>query len=225
LRILVVAATAAEVAPFAARLRHTANRTQRVVGYSGVDHDIDILVSGVGMVAAASWTSRELARERYDLALNLGVCGSFRRTLGLGTVVHVFSDGFAELGAEDGDAFLTIQQMGLLGVDEFPFSRGRLFNSSPPALHALATLPAVNGITVNTVHGNEQSIAVVVERFKPDVESMEGAGFMYACLIHGVPFAQVRAISNLVERRNRKAWKLDLAISELGAATWRLLES
>ena len=32
---------------------------------------------------------------------------------------------------------------------------------------------------------------------------MEGAAFMYACLIQGVPFAQVRAVSNIVERRNR----------------------
>ena len=73
------------------------------------------------------------------------------------------------------------------------------------------------------MHGSEQSIACVVERFSPDVESMEGAGFMYACLIHGVPFAQVRGVSNVVERRNRAAWKLDVAINELGAATWELL--
>jgi futalosine hydrolase len=48
---------------------------------------------------------------------------------------------------------------------------------------------------------------------------------MYACLIHGVPFAQVRAVSNFVERRNRDAWKLDLAIRELGSAAWRLLDA
>ena len=29
---------------------------------------------------------------------------------------------------------------------------------------------------------------------------MEGAAFMYACLIQDVPFAQVRAVSNMVER-------------------------
>jgi len=225
LRVLVVTATAAEVAPFAARLRHTANRTQRVVGYSGANHEVNILISGVGMIAAAAWTTRELARERYDLALNLGVCGSFHRLLAPGSVVHVISDCVAELGAEDGDAFLTIQQMGLLGENEFPFQGGRLVNTSAPAAPALTHLRTVNGITVNTAHGSERSIASAVERFHPDVESMEGAGFMYACLIHGVPFAQVRAVSNIVERRNRAAWKLDLAINELGAATWGLLTS
>ena len=39
---------------------------------------------------------------------------------------------------------------------------------------------------------------------------------MYACLIHGVPFAQVRAVSNVVERRNRDAWKLAEAIEQPG---------
>ncbi len=65
----------------------------------------------------------------------------------------------------------------------------------------------------------------MTERFNPDVESMEGAAFMYACLIHGVPFAQVRAVSNIVERRNRAAWKLDEAIAKLGAAARQILES
>jgi futalosine hydrolase len=83
---------------------------------------------------------------------------------------------------------------------------------------------AVSGITVNTVHGDEESIARVRERFDPDVETMEGAAFMYACLIHGVPFAQVRAVSNMVERRNRAAWKLDEAISNLGTVACQILE-
>ena len=54
---------------------------------------------------------------------------------------------------------------------------------------------------------------------------MEGAGFMYACLVEGVPFAQIRAVSNVVERRNRNAWKLNVAIDNLGAAALRILDS
>jgi futalosine hydrolase len=139
--------------------------------------------------------------------------------------VHVVSDHLVELGAEDGDSFLTIQQMKLLGDDEFPFTGGRLVNTALPPLSALNSLPQVHGVTVNTVHGNDASIARVTERFKPDVESMEGAAFMYACLIHGVPFAQVRAVSNVVERRNRAAWKLNEAIAELAVVGRRILES
>ena len=63
------------------------------------------------------------------------------------------------------------------------------------------------------MHGNERSIAAISERFSPQVESMEGAAFMSACLMHQVPFAQVRAVSNIVERRNRDAWKMAEAIA------------
>jgi futalosine hydrolase len=153
------------------------------------------------------------------------VCGSFRSDLAPGTVVHVISDGLPELGAEDGAGFLTIQEMQLLGDDEFPFTGGRLVNAAPPPIGTLANLRRVDGITVNTIHGDEESIARVRERFNPDVESMEGAAFMYACLIHGVPFAQVRAVSNMVERRNRPAWKLEEAVACLCAAARQILES
>jgi len=54
---------------------------------------------------------------------------------------------------------------------------------------------------------------------------MEGAAFMYACLIAGVPFAQVRAVSNRVERRNRAAWDLAGAIENLGRVSLKLLGS
>jgi futalosine hydrolase len=227
-RILVVAATAAEIGPLMAELHASGDRGPRMTRCAGRGHAVDVLVSGVGMVATATWCAHALSRERYDLALNLGVCGSFDRTLSLGTVVHVVTDRLAELGAEDGSAadggaFLTIQQLGLLGDNEPPFVEGRLVNHSPPDLATLHSLRGVDGITVSTVHGREESIACVTERFSPHVESMEGAAFMYACLVHGVPFAQVRAISNFVERRNRGAWKLTEAIENLGATALGLL--
>jgi futalosine hydrolase len=165
-----------------------------------------------------------LSTNRFDVALNLGVCGSFRPEIFPGSVVHVVSDRLAELGAEDGDGFLTIQEMKLLGDDEFPFTGGRLVNAAPPGLGPLASLRPVSGITVSTVHGNDDSIARATQRFSPDVESMEGAAFMYTCLVHGVPFAQVRAVSNMVERRNRAAWKLDEAIANLATVARQILE-
>jgi futalosine hydrolase len=177
------------------------------------------------MVATAAWCGRTLAERPYDLALNVGVCGSFDRELSPGSVVHTVSDRIAELGAEDGGRFLSIEELGLLDRDGRPYSGAEFVNASPPGNSALATLPRVSGITVNTVHGNDESIADVVRRFHPQVETMEGAAFMYACLMHGTPFAQVRAVSNAVERRNRDAWRLPEAIDGLGAVVIRMLEA
>jgi futalosine hydrolase len=225
LRILVVAATPLEVAPLVARLQRVPPVTSRLESYRHALHDVDLLTTGVGMVATAVWCSDRLARERYDLALNLGVCGAFDRARPLAQAVHVVSDMFAELGAEDGDRFLPLAELGLLGPDEFPFSGGRVINTAECRNPALQALPRVAGITVNTVHGDEATIARVVERLHPDVESMEGAAFMYACLVHGVPFAQVRVVSNVVERRNRAAWKMPESIAELGRTALDILDA
>lgn len=225
MRILVVSATPFEIAPLVGRMRHASDTGLRSAAYRFRGHAVEVLTTGVGMVATSAWCSRACAGEHFDLALNFGLCGSFDPSLAAGTVVHVTADRLAELGAEDGDSFLTVHELNLLGENDFPFEAGMLVNAAPPPLAPLSELRTVAGITVSTVHGNEQTIETVRARCQPDVESMEGAAFMYSCLVAGVPFAQVRAVSNAVERRNRDAWKIEEAIAALGAVATSLLES
>jgi futalosine hydrolase len=218
MRILIVAATDAEVDTIVERIGARRQPGNRLLEHSFDGRDVHMLVTGVGMVATAAWCSRALAERSYDIALNAGLCGSFDESLVPGTVVHVVSDCLAELGAEDGDRFLTLQELGLEDAADARLGCAELRNPAPPAIDALDRLPKARGITVNTAHGHERSIAAVVARLHPQVESMEGAAFMYACLMHGVPFAQIRAVSNVVERRNRSAWKVRDALGALARA-------
>jgi futalosine hydrolase len=204
MHILVVAATELEIPLLASGPRGR--------------HQLDVLVTGVGMVAMAAQSARRLAQTHYDLAFNFGVCGSFDRALDLGTVVHITSDRISELGVEDGERFVSMQALGLVREDV-------ITNLAPPANAALRALPAVTAITVNTVHGNERSIAEIVRRCSPQVESMEGAAFAYACTVSGVPYAQIRAISNVVERRDRERWRLELAIGNLNDVAVKIIEA
>lgn len=217
MRILIVAATKPEIAPLLARMYSMPADSTFMDTYTHGAHDVDVLITGVGMVATAASCARAMARHSYDLALNLGVCGSFDQFFDPGTVVHVLSDRLAEMGAEDGERFMTLQELQLPGESEF-------VNADPPSNPEIDQLPTVTGITVNTVHGSERSIAAIVERCSPQVESMEGAAFMAACLMYEVPFAQIRAVSNLVERRNRDAWKVEEAIVNLNATALRFLD-
>jgi futalosine hydrolase len=223
MRILIVAATDAEVGVLVRKLGPGRPQQPRLVEYACGGHDVQVLVTGVGMAAAAAWCSRTLAEHGCDLAFNVGLCGSFDRSLAPGRVVHVVSDCFAELGAEDGDRFLTLHDLGLEDRTDARLGGSELQNASPPAIAPLDLLPKVRGITVSTAHGHEASIAAVVARLQPQVESMEGAAFMYACLMHGVPFAQIRAVSNVVERRNRSAWKVEEAIEAAGSAALEIV--
>ena len=114
----------------------------------------------ITLFALLARCARELARRRCDFALNLGLCGSFDPSLRPGDVVHVVRDRIAELGAEDDEAFLTMADIGLPADAVF-------VNAHPPANAALRGLREADGITVNTVHGCDRSIAAVVARFQP----------------------------------------------------------
>lgn len=203
MRLLVVSATSAEMPP---------------LDGAALIHDIDTLVTGVGMVSTAAQVARAAARSAYDAALNFGVCGSFDPQLSVGSVVHITRDAFSELGAEDEDRFLSMEELGLVPSTT-------IANTAPLRSGAIDALPRVRGITVNTVHGDESSIAKVRDRLNPQVESMEGAAFAYACALSGLQYAQIRAVSNVVERRNRAAWRLDLAIRNLHARALDILQS
>jgi futalosine hydrolase len=53
---------------------------------------------------------------------------------------------------------------------------------------------------------------------------MEGAAFFQTCLTEGVAFAQIRAVSNFVEARNRDNWKMEEAIKNLNEVLVELFE-
>jgi futalosine hydrolase len=237
MRILAAAATALEVAPLISRFDGQPPSVRlspplspvpewpRIARYAHAGRVVDLLITGVGMVATAAWCVRALSASHYDAALNLGLCGSFDPALAPGRVVHVIADRIAELGAEDGEQFLTLEELNLIDPGGEPFTRAELTNDHPPASAALAALPCARAITVSTVHGDEASITAVTARWRPQVESMEGAGFMYACLIHGVRFAQIRAVSNMVERRNRTQWRIPDALENLAGAACAVIET
>jgi futalosine hydrolase len=177
-------------------------------------HHIDFLTTGAGMTATAYHLAKRFSVKKYDLAINIGLAGSFRKEIKLGEVVNVVSDCFADLGAEDGNKFLSSFEIGLQKKNQFPFGNGILTpvrtNSS-----ALKHFRKVKGITVNTVHGEVKSIANVKRKFNPDIETMEGAAFFYACMMEKVPCIQLRSISNYVVRRNKAKWNIELALEEL----------
>lgn len=194
-KILIVSATAFEV-------QSTLARFELEVSDFMAHRNFDILITGVGMTATAFALGRHLEPKKYSSVLNVGIAGSFDKQLDLGSLVSIQEDYLSELGAEDHDKFLTVEELGF-GTNKF---------------HATADIKdllKVKGITVNTVHGNARTIAEVTSRFEPKTESMEGAAVFYACHELQVPCAQVRAISNYVEPRDRTNWQIHLAIRNL----------
>ncbi len=222
MKVLLVAATPFEIAPVQARLREQFDE-ETTYQFTRGNLTIDVLITGVGLPLAAFALGTALAHQRYDLALQAGVAGAIDRQLTLGSVVRVVSERFADLGVEEADGrFTSVHDLGLIDPDAAPFRDGRLWQ--PNAAEA-SFLPSAQGISVNRVHGYGPSIEQLQARY-PDaqLESMEGAAFFYACLMHEQPMLQIRAVSNYVEPRDREAWQLREAIANLNHVLLEMLE-
>jgi futalosine hydrolase len=207
MKILLAAATEPEIAPALLYLQSGLVNT----------YDIDVCITGVGLMAATFSLTRKMEGESYDLVLQAGIAGAFDKGLYLGSVVMVKSEQLGDLGAEDGDGFLDIFNLGFEDQDSPPFSRGRLINDYSGSPFPTAHMQKVNGLTVHTVSGTETTIQKRVQMYAADIESMEGAALHYVCLRLGIPFLQIRAISNYVTRRDRNAWKIGDAVAALNA--------
>ncbi|MBD1385586.1 futalosine hydrolase [Mucilaginibacter rigui] len=212
MRILFVAATEFEVES----LKSEVESLKKKPGLGLHTHDFGLLITGVGMVATAFALGRELTTNQYDLAINLGIAGSFDRDIALGDLVEITDDTIAELGAEDDETFLPINQMGF-GESNFKASK------QLSAIYKGQSIRQTSAITVNTVHGNQASIQKIQQRLNVQIESMEGAAFFFACREAGVPCMQIRAVSNYVEKRNRDAWQIGLAVKNLNTFAAELL--
>jgi futalosine hydrolase len=217
MKILIVAATKFEIAPLLDKMDAGAVADGRSIFCTYKNLSVNYLITGVGMTATAYYTGKAI-NDSYDAAFNIGICGSFNSNLEIGAVVNVYEDHFSELGAEDGEVFLSLPELGLEGAS-------KILNSSGAMSVEIEKLPKVNGITVNTTHGNEKSIEKIYAKFHPMVESMEGAAFMFACENEQIPYVQIRAVSNLVERRNKNSWNIPLAIKNLNDTFLGILNS
>ena len=180
---------------------------QEILSLSNVN--IDTLITGIGIPNSIYSLTDHLNKNEYNLIVNIGICGSFKKDYRVGDVVEIVTDRFSEIGYENNNDFQTFG-------DSFKIKT--FFKSQKKTL-----LRSASGITVNMVHGNEESIRLIINNFNPDIESMEGAACMMVAEKFNIPFVQIRAISNYVEKRNKDNWNIDLAIKNLHSKLEKIL--
>jgi futalosine hydrolase len=185
---------------------------------AGADPDhVVVEPVGVGPAAAAAGTARLLATGRFRAVISAGVAGGFVGRAPVGATVLGVRSIAADLGAESPGGFLPIEELGF-GTS--------LVEADPLLVKGLtAALPdAVAGdvLTLATVTGTAATAEALAARFPRAVaEAMEGFGVAVAA--GGLPFAELRTISNPIGPRDRAAWRLKdafAALSTASAALW-----
>lgn len=185
-RILVTSATDMEM-----------SKVVKIAGLEEFSGTIDTLVTGMGSVNTMLKLGDHLEHNRYNLVIQIGICGAINRSLEVGEVVVVESDYVADLGA------WRLEDTKFVPFESEIFKPTNNFQSA-----TLNALKKVSGLTVNT------ACAPYLDRQKGDVESMEGAAFFAVTKLKSPHVLQLRAVSNYLDTP-REEWKIGLALQNL----------
>ncbi|MEV4768442.1 futalosine hydrolase [Micromonospora humida] len=189
------------------------------------DPTVTVRAIGVGPAVAGATTARmlalaEAAGRPYRAVVSAGIAGGFAGRAPVGATVLASRSVAADLGAESPTGFIPVDE---LGMPPELLGGGPTIDVDRALLGALrAALPqAVVGavLTVSTVTGTAASTTALADRHPDAVaEAMEGYAVAVAATQAGLPFAELRTVSNPVGPRDRDGWRMREAFAALTEA-------
>jgi futalosine hydrolase len=218
-RLLIVTAVEAEAAAVRAGLPQGPPDVASRGAFFGDFASVRVAPVGVGPAAAAAGTARLLALaeargEACTAVISAGIAGGFTGRAEVGATVLGIRTIAADLGAEAPTA-----DLGFIPIEDLGFGTSVVAADSVLLTFLTSALPhAVPGdiLTLATVTGTATTADRLRARFPAAVaEAMEGYGVACAAQAAGLPFVELRAISNPVGPRDRAAWRLREAFSAL----------
>lgn len=215
---LLVTATGLEAAPLKRALAWTAQPFALGELFALPGGDVYLAHLGVAKVNTAAGLALALHTLKPDRVLQFGIGGAFAGAgLELGQVAVATQETHLDTGVALDSGW---QDMAALG---FPLVAG-YFNTFPTDLKLTRTLAALTGAarqpfgTSETVTGSFAQAERLFKRFGVGLESMEGAAAAQVCAALGVPFAELRGVSNVVGERDKANWRLKEAVDAANAA-------
>lgn len=220
--LLFLSATPFEIAPLQEELARRVLRAQPFPLYQSQRYQgIYVLHTGIAKVNTAAALAFAMTQIQPQTVLQAGIGGSFSG-LEHGTVVLADS----ETDMDGGIRFEgTWQDMRSLG---FPLAQG-VYNRIPlqSAWHdyvqATLELTSYPFATSDSVSGDTFTKAQRHAYGQAEIESMEGFAAAQVCHIAGIPFVELRSVSNQVGVRDKSQWNIPLAIAELNQQLIKLV--
>ncbi|MBI4776341.1 MAG: futalosine hydrolase [Deltaproteobacteria bacterium] len=187
-----------------------------------IEHrSVAVVETGIGMVNSAAGLTFILTRHRPALILMLGCAGAYPESgLDLCDLAVASEEIYGETGIRTRRKWKDWQHTGLPLLEEdghcyynrFPVDpdwRDRALRVAQQTLSPDSHVSSGPFLTVSQVSADAWAARRMALRFKGTVaENMEGAAAAHVALRFGIPFLEVRGISNSAGNRNKQNWKL-----------------
>ncbi|QGY39987.1 futalosine hydrolase [Pseudodesulfovibrio cashew] len=184
-----------------------------------------LAVSGVGLVNAALAAGRLLDLPRVEGMVNVGIAGAYDvEAFPLGTTAYAWREAWPEYGLLDEEGRVDPKAIGFpqgKAGKQLVWNRVKLQpvrDAGAMGLHLGELWNRASALSVGSVTGSADRAGWLKTAFSGDIENMEGFAFGYACQSTGVPFLEVRTISNMVGSRLDGDWDLKGALGSLEEA-------
>jgi futalosine hydrolase len=198
-----------------------------------------LAVSGCDKVNAAHTVTclLQAMRPPPELVLQVGIAGAFQHapmnldagvpTKGpeVGDIVLATQEVYSDTGSHGAEGWLSARDLGLPIACVDGVETGGVFTLDPDLVESTRKIietvdwqeapPQIYAgvcVTASQITGRSSEADAIGQRWGALAESMEGAAAAHVCALHGVPFLEIRGISNMVGERDRSVWQIERAV-------------
>jgi futalosine hydrolase len=209
---------------------------QLIEGMIG-DQMILLCIGGMGKVNAAHTATLMLSRFDPDALLVFGIGGAYPSSgAGIGDLALAREEVAGDEGVLTADGFRDTRYIGIPLVKTTTSLIYSTYPASEQLMHrSLRCLAAHQKsgeekthvgrfVTLSTCTGTAARAQELEERYHGLCENMEGAAVAQVAELHGVPWLEVRGISNIVDERDMKKWDFPKAANAVQQAVRLIVE-
>lgn len=182
-----------------------------------------LAVTGVGLVNAALTAGRLLGRPDVEGVVAFGIAGAYNvGDFPLASICYAWQEVWPEYGLLDEDGGVDAKAIGFPQghIDGQPVWNKVQLNPVNDAEKMDLSLDEgwarASSISLSSVTGTADRAGWLETRYTGDIENMEGFALALGARRMGIPFLEMRAISNLVGSRYAEDWDVKGALKALG---------
>jgi futalosine hydrolase len=196
-----------------------------------------LCIGGMGKVNAAHASTLMLARFDPEALVVFGIGGAYPSSgAGIGDLAIAKEEVAGDEGVLTREGFKDTRYIGIPLLKTATTEVYTTYPASEPLVHrSLESLAAHRNsrqgkihvgsfVTLSTCTGTTERAKELEERYHGLCENMEGAAVAQVAALHGVPWLEVRGISNIVEDRDLKKWDIPKAAGAAQQAVQHIVE-